>query len=230
MNISQINQLADNASQLFNIGAKVADCGVEPQVNRHDLLENSTSHALFDFSQCLPTVDQQQINCWLAEQDVNGKAILHLGAGNSSVASQSTQAKEVVAVTVAANEKRHGDSLNLPNYEVIFENKYNTDFCAYLATKKFDYILDNNLASFVCCEKHFLRYFAALVNALADDGMIVTHWLGMQWVLDLGIDDTETCWLLDDDSLAHIAKCFDLTVTRQDDLFFLTKLDQLGVS
>jgi hypothetical protein len=226
---SQLSQLLENANHLFDIGASVTDCGIEPLVSRHDLLESQTSHALFDFSDCLPTKDQQEINLWLSGQNIDGRAILHMGAGNSSVASQSEAAASVLAVTVAANEKHHGDSLSLDNYEVLFENKHNAAFAAFIADKKFDYILDNNLSSFVCCQQHFLAYIAALVNALADDGVLVTHWLGMQWVLDLGIDDTGSCWILDEAKLNHVAASFNLSVSRQGNLFFLSKNDNADI-
>lgn len=216
-------QLFTLANQHFSINATVIDCGVEPLPSRYDELEERTSHALFDYSDCPPSDDQQDINDWLATQPTNGSAILHMGAGNSSVAKLCPDAHSILAVTVAPKEKQYGDSLALSNYQVFYENKHSESFEAFIADRKFDYILDNNLASFVCCQKHFLRYISALVASLNDGGVLVTHWLGMQWVLDLGLVDTETCWLLDEPKLSHLAECFDLSLSRNEQLFFLRK-------
>ena len=51
--------------------------------------------------------------------------------------------------------------------------------------------------------------------------MILTHWLGMQWILDHGINNTEECWRLNEEKLIYIADFHKLDVRREGDVFII---------
>lgn len=208
----------------FDIGAQRIDCGREPDVATHDAADQFASWPLLDYSSCEPTEDQAAINRWLAAADLRERDILHVGTGNSSVARLlAGKVRGIASVTVARNEWEHGNALGLPRYEVHLLNKHSDDFARRFEAASFDCILDNNLASFACCQRHLERYFETLVHLLRPDGFILTHWLGMQWTLDVGVDDVEPVWRLDAGKLRAIASAYGLSVERQDELFFLRR-------
>lgn len=208
----------------FDIGAQRIDCGREPHVATHDAADRLASWPVLDYSDCEPTLDQIAINRWLDGADLHGRDILHVGTGNSSVARLlAGQARRIESVTVAHNEWRHGQALNLRDYRVHLLNKHSLAFAGQFAPASFDCILDNNLASFACCQRHLERYFETLAGLLKPDGFVLTHWLGMQWTLDIGIDDVEPVWRLDADKLSVIAGAYGLAVDREDELFFLRR-------
>lgn len=211
----------------FDIGVILGDCGIEPTVERYDAAAEAISWPLIDYSSCQPTDDQMAINRWLTRAPLAGKRILHVGAGNSSIASLlADDIDAVVAVTVSVDELRHAQTLDLPGYTPLLMNKHGETFANAFDAGSFDYIVDNNLSSFACCQKHFERYFAAITEALAEDGVILTHWLGMRWVLDVGVDDVEPTWLLDERKLRTIATAFGLRLDRDGDLFFMRHADR----
>ncbi len=209
----------------FHLGATRMDCGEEPRVDSYDAAEQATGWPLFDYSACDPTIDQAAINRWLARSVLDGKDILHIGAGNSSVARlASGRANRVVALTVSQAEFEHARNLGLPDYAIHLMNKHATAFADRFGSDEFDLVLDNNLTSFVCCQRHAERYLATLTGLLKADGTIVTHWAGMQWTLDVGVGDVEPAWQLDETKLSSIADAYDLHVRREEDLFFLSRI------
>ncbi|MGO1068195.1 hypothetical protein [Lysobacter sp. CA199] len=208
----------------FDIGAQRIDCGREPDVATHHAADQFASWPLLDYSDCDPTEDQAAINRWLTGADLGGRDVLHVGTGNSSVARLlAGKARRVESVTVAHNEWQHGSRLGLPDYGVHLLNKHSLAFAGRFEPAAFDCILDNNLASFACCQRHLERYFETLVRLLRPDGFVLTHWLGMQWTLDVGVDDVEPVWRLDAGKLRAIASAYGLSVDRQDELFFLRR-------
>lgn len=208
----------------FDIGVSTTDCGHEPGVERYDAAADAISWPLVDYSACEPTLDQEAINRWLDGAELRGKSILHIGAGNSSVAQLvAGRAARIVGVTVAVNELLHGERLDLPGYTLQLLNKHGAPFADAFRTSRFDYVIDNNLASFACCQRHFERYFETIAGLLAEDGFVITHWTGMQWVLDVGVDDVEAAWRLDEAKLTTIAASYGLDVIRQGDLYFLRR-------
>lgn len=206
----------------FDLAASILDCGKEPDVSDYDAAAAYATWPLIDYTTIEETQDQLQINAWLQAQDLTGKRVLHVGAGNSSLARLvGAQAAYICSVTVSPNEKAFADALLLPNYQTLLANKHGAVFSASQQGQQYDFIVDNNIASFVCCQRHLQRYLETLVHVLAADGVLITHWLGMQWTLDLGINDVERVWRLDEQKLCTIATAYSLQVTREGDLFFL---------
>ena len=207
----------------FDIGAQRLDCGREPQVDTHQAAEQRATWPLLDYSQCEPTEDQQAINQWLQQAELDGCEVLHIGTGNSSVARLLAGRARVTSVTVAAGEWEHGRSLGIADYQVHLLNKHGLEFAERFAARRYDCVLDNNLASFACCQRHLERYFETLAGLLSERGFVLTHWLGMQWTLDLGVDDVEPAWRLDAGKLRAIASAYGLAVERDGELFFLRR-------
>lgn len=210
----------------FDIGAQRIDCGREPHVDTHQAADDRANWPLLDYSGCEPTDDQVAINRWLREADLHGRDVLHVGTGNSSVARLLDGRARVVSVTVARGEFEHAQSLGLRDYRVHLLNKHSRDFAERFAAASFDCVLDNNLASFACCQRHLERYFDALARLLRPGGFVLTHWLGMQWTLDVGVDDVEPVWRLDAGKLEAIAAAFGFQVEREGELFFLRRAAQ----
>ena len=132
-----------------------------------------------DWTQQETTRDQACIEAVLDTMGVTGTSILHVGVGNSKLAQRfASQARRLDGLTVHQNEKTHADALGIPNYTVYVLNKYSPAFSAVL-TQPYDFIIDNNLASFACCHAHFSGMLAQYLRALTARGQIVTCQIGM---------------------------------------------------
>ncbi len=207
----------------LHIGATRTDCGREPSIEDYRDIETPESH-LVDYSDSQITPDQEALNAWLLQQAIQGASILHIGAGNSSVARLlASRARWIASVTVSENEKRVADSLALANYSCALINKYSTSFSSSVEAAPYDFILDNNLASFVCCQRHFETYMEGLASLLAEGGILATHWLGMQWICEADAFRVDAVWRLDPNTLGIIANAFGLTAERHGDIFLLKR-------
>lgn len=207
----------------LNIGATRIDCGREPSIEDYRDIETPESH-LVDYSLNQITPDQEELNAWLLQQAIDRASILHVGAGNSSVARLSaSRARWITSVTVSENEKQVADSLALANYSCALINKYSTSFSNSVEAAPYDFILDNNLASFVCCQKHFETYMRGLVSLMAEHGILATHLLGMQWICEADAFRVDAAWRLDAHTLGIIADAFCLTTERHGDIFLLKR-------
>jgi hypothetical protein len=132
-----------------------------------------------DWTQQETTRDQVCIEAVLDTLAVTGTSMLHVGVGNSKLAQRfASQARRLDGLTVHQNEKTHADALGIPNYTVYVLNKYSLEFVSVL-TKTYDFIIDNNLASFACCQYHFAVMCANYLRALASHGQILTCQIGM---------------------------------------------------
>ena len=207
----------------LHLGATRIDCGREPSIEDYKEIESPESR-LVDYSLNQVTPDQEELNAWLVRQPIHGASILHVGAGNSSVARLvASRARWITSVTVSKNEKHLADSLALANYSCALINKYSTSFVHSLEVTPYDFILDNNLASFVCCQTHFETYMRGLVSLMAEDGILATHWLGMQWICEADAFRVDSAWRLDSHKLGIIADAFHLTSERHGDIFILKR-------
>jgi hypothetical protein len=132
-----------------------------------------------DWTQQETTRDQVCIEAVLDTLAVTGTSMLHVGVGNSKLAQRfASQARRLDGLTVHQNEKTHADALGIPNYTVYVLNKYSLEFVSVLM-KTYDFIIDNNLASFACCQYHFAVMCANYLRALASHGQILTCQIGM---------------------------------------------------
>lgn len=114
------------------------------------------------------------------ERSANLK-ILHIGIGNSYVASNIKKYKKIDGITISTNEIKHAKKLNLNDYNIYFLNKFSHK--AFLLNK-FDYydiIIDVNLKSFSCCNSAFTDLFSNYIRMLNKNGKIITGKQGMNW-------------------------------------------------
>jgi hypothetical protein len=103
------------------------------------------------------TVDQLRIEEALNGMEWRGKHILHVGVGNSRFAGRfSSEAALIDGITVCQSEVARAQSLGITNYTVYFLNKYGREFSLTLKNR-YDFVIDNNLASYACCKYHFYR-------------------------------------------------------------------------
>jgi len=116
-------------------------------------------------------------------------------------------------LTVSYNEKTLADSQGIANYTAYFLNKYSRDFILTIKNR-FDFIIDNNLASFACCKFHFYLMLDNYIWSLKPGGQILTDQQGMDWVIE------DSRWKLTYDDLLALADKFPLQAARVSDTVF----------
>jgi hypothetical protein len=152
-----------------------------------------------DWSAQPTTPDQLRIEAYLDAFDLAGKSILHVGSGNSRLAARfAGRARRIVGITVVPDEVRCAEALGLGNYRALLSNKYDGG----LDAGTFDFIVDNNPATFSCCLTHFARMIEFYADALAADGQIVTDRVGLGWTTA----HSHPRWSFGFDDLAAVAK------------------------
>ena len=125
------------------------------------------------------TRDQAHIEAVLETLAVAGTSLLHVGVGNSQLAQRfASRARRIDGLTVSPQEKVHAEALGLPHYTVYVLNKYSPE-CGAVLTQPYDFIIDNNLASFACCHYHFSVMFTHYLRALTAHGQLLTCQIGM---------------------------------------------------
>jgi hypothetical protein len=160
------------------------------------------------------TPDQARIEAALDTMTVTGASILHVGVGNSQFAQRfASRARRLDGLTVHQNEKTQADALRIPNYTVYVLNKYSPEFGAVL-TKPYDFIIDNNLASFACCHYHFAVMCANYLRALTAHGQILTCQIGMDaYVGAFG-------WVMTYADLVSLERQFPIHVSKMTDVVY----------
>jgi hypothetical protein len=145
---------------------------------------------------------------------VTGASILHVGVGNSKFAQRFvSRARRIDGLTVHQNEKTQAEALGLPNYTVYVLNKYSPEFVAVI-TNTYDFIIDNNLASFACCKQHFAVMLENYLRVLASYGQILTCQIGMDaYHGDFG-------WVMTYADLVSLESTFPVHVSKITDLVY----------
>ena len=108
-------------------------------------------------------------------------SVLHIGIGNSYVASNLYCFKKIVGITISQNEIINAVSKNITDYKNFFLNKYKANSLEIFKNKRFDIIIDTNIKSFACCDKAFHNLFSQYSNSLKNNGYIITHNSGLKW-------------------------------------------------
>ena len=109
------------------------------------------------------------------------KSILHIGIGNSFLASKLKDFNEIIGITISQNEIKYASTKNIINYKYFFLNKYEANSLDIFENKKFDIIIDTNIKSFSCCDNAFNNLFKQYVNSLSYSGYIISHINGLKW-------------------------------------------------
>jgi len=132
-----------------------------------------------DWTQQQTTPDQVRIEAVLDSMALIGAQLLHVGVGNSKLARRfASRLHRVDGLTVHHNEKIYADALAIANYTVYVLNKYSRKVVSVLPYT-YDFIIDNNLASFACCKKHFFVMLGNYLSLLRSQGRILTCQIGM---------------------------------------------------
>jgi len=137
-----------------------------------------------DWSAQPTTPDQLRIEAYIDAFDLRGKSILHVGAGTSRLGARfARRARRIVGTTVVPGEVRCGRELGIGNYRVLLQNKYRGS--EGLEGEAFDFIVDNNPATFACCLTHFARMMEAYAALLNKGGRVVTDRIGLGWTTEV---------------------------------------------
>lgn len=140
---------------------------------------------VMDLSERATTADQQRIEAALDALVTPGMRILHIGVGNSSLALRWRDRDiEITGLTVNEREMEHANKLAIKGYHTSLANKYSDDLDA--VEGQFDFIIDNNPASFGCCVLHFENMLAHYARLLKARGMMITDRRGMYWCYENG--------------------------------------------
>jgi len=108
-------------------------------------------------------------------------SILHIGIGNSFLASRLNNYKEIIGITISQNEITHASFKDIRNYKYLFLNKYKENSLDIIKNKKFDIIIDANMKSFSCCDQAFHNLFIQYSCLLKNNGFIISHNNGLKW-------------------------------------------------
>lgn len=168
------------------------------------------------------TVDQARIEDALAAIGPGSEQqILHVGVGNSRLARRfAPQVRLVDGITVWAPERARARSLQIANYTVHFVSKYSREFLLTI-DHDYDYIVDNNLASFACCKYHFYRMLDNYLWCLRPGGRILTDQRGMDWTVE-----EDPRWQLTFDDLVALGERLPLAAGRlSDTVYELRRVD-----
>ncbi|MFP5260395.1 MAG: hypothetical protein ACLGJB_00875 [Blastocatellia bacterium] len=160
------------------------------------------------------TVDQARIEAELDKLNLGGKNILHVGVGNSKFARRfAGRASLIDGLTVSHNEKTLADSAGISNYTVYLLNKYSREFILTIKNS-YDFVIDNNLASFACCKYHFYLMLDNYIWSLKPGGRILTDQQGMDWVIE------DPRWKLTYQDLLALENKFPVKASRITDTVF----------
>lgn len=134
-----------------------------------------------DWTEQETTPDQERIEDVLQDGHIEGRVVLHVGFGNSSLAKRFHKAAHAIdGITIQENEYKHARSLAIPNYTALMANKYAANLALSL-NRKYDFIVDNNPTTFCCCRWHLSTMLANYTAMLKRDGVIVTDTIGLYW-------------------------------------------------
>ena len=155
-----------------------------------------------------------------------GKRLLHVGVGNCSLPA-------ALADALAAYV---GLTVSLPETQLFVEKFATTEHCKVLLVNKydsrhyskiegcFDLIVDVNLKSFACCEKHFDQLMALYAERLNSAGTLITAESGVVfgWAGNTNVAHTPGAQLAPDvaadrvlglDGLERVSRSFGLDLT-----------------
>jgi hypothetical protein len=168
-----------------------------------------------DHTREVTTVDQARIEDTLEGMDVEDRHILHVGVGNSRFAQRfASRVRLVDGLTVSHREKELADSLRIANYTVYFLSKYSGEFLTTIENR-YDFIVDNNLASFACCKYHFFRMLDNYLWCLRPGGRILTDQRGMDFTVE-----NDPRWQLTFEDLVALERRFPVAVAKVTDTVY----------
>lgn len=153
------------------------DCG-----GPYDL---SLAHSISSWESKATTCAEQAVIRYLTQVPARcrDKRLLHVGLGNGELfASTRAELRAFTGVTISRPEI---DSVRqkfpaVENARIILANKHDERFFESIGDE-FDIIVDVNLKSFACCEKHFQATMTYLARSLSPGGILVTAQSGLDF-------------------------------------------------
>ncbi|MFT4928945.1 MAG: hypothetical protein ACI8WB_005065 [Phenylobacterium sp.] len=208
------NDLNDNHPDKHSLNQCPAFCG---QLQHPGLAVDFDLYV--DFSNRETTADQARIELELEKMVQPQNRVLHVGIGNSQLAEKFAQLGVLVdGITVSETEKTLGEGKNIPDYQIFLSNKYHHSFSQHFAAERFDYIVDNNLASFTCCQYHFYQMLENYIACLKVGGKILTDQRGMDWAL------ADPGFIMGFEQLSAAVATLPVSVTRLTDMVYAIEL------
>jgi hypothetical protein len=158
-------------------GTSFGDCG-----GPHDL---SFAHSKSSWESKPTTCAEQAVIRYLVQwpDRYRGKSLLHVGVGNGALfAATKAALGAFTGVTISRPEldKFNREFGGLPNARVVLANKHD-DRVFDAIGDRFDIIVDVNLKSFACCEKHFGRTMTYFARSLSQGGSLITAQSGLDF-------------------------------------------------
>lgn len=115
--------------------------------------------------------------------------ILHVGIGSNKLYNQlkSEYLCYYTGLTYTILEYEQVLPLLGCSYKPILINKYNPILSDILKT--YDFIIDNNIASYADSDTDALNYFKTILHSLKPNGKLLTHQLGLDYRRPVKVDD-----------------------------------------
>lgn len=129
-----------------------------------------------------PTPDEQEIVQWLKRRQLP-KRICHVGIG-AALLTKEFGSRVHQGLTKDGAEAEHARGLGL---DVILCNKYDVPSYENRLSDPFDCIVDVNIRSYACCDRHFSDYMGRMLNALTVQGMLLTSVRGLEYLVPTGL-------------------------------------------
>lgn len=134
-----------------------------------------------------PTADEQEVVDWLKSRRLPSR-ILHVGVGTALLWREFGDCV-VQGLTKDGGESDNAQSLGL---EAIVCNKYDLDSYRGRLRDPFDCIVDVNIRSYACCDRHFKEYMGAMLATLSPSGMLLTSRRGLDYLVPTSLSELRT--------------------------------------
>jgi hypothetical protein len=145
--------------------------------------ENGLTHEYDQDSSKRPaSIDQLLIEAAIRKVPLQAYNILHVGTGSPALAiGLSALCRHVTGVTPREESGRPtAVGLAPRNYHGVSCNKYSQVFRKKLPLDAYDIIVDNNIASYACCQYHLNKLMEDYSSLLGPTGWLVTTQQGME--------------------------------------------------
>lgn len=154
-----------------------ADCG-----GPYDL---SYAHSITSYEAQLTTCAEEAVIRYLAESPARyrDKTLLHVGIGNGSLFTAiGAGLRAYTGITISRPELEifRQTFVDRENVRTILANKHDERLFDSIGDH-FDIIVDVNLKSFACCEKHFQATMLYFANSLSPGGIAITAQSGIDF-------------------------------------------------
>lgn len=204
MNIPFLHWLTSPRKTSTSVDEIQWDCKTTTNIGVDEVIEWQ------DWSERPTTADQSKIEAVIEGKDLQDKALLHVGVGNSGLAQRfCARAKLIDGISIQQAEITKAQAMKLNNYRAILCNKFSIDLAEKLGNN-YDLIIDNNPSAFACCRKHFYTMVKSYVRLLKPGGEIITDELGLGW----STTENDPKWRLTPEDWIKIGTFFDLQPVR----------------